>query len=287
MRIAMWIGAVLTALVVGAPAWAAGPVLLNRATAEQLAAIDGVDAALAGRIVALRAQRGRLDSVEQLRVVSGITETALDALRQGTWIEVEFPVGTRKAYASADEVLAEFDDEPDVATVQGWAASYAQVEAATVRKWISASRAFAVLPQVRFEYRVKDDYQNDFRAYDELGNPPTSNDVDTVNVLTDADVGQDRTILVRATWDLDQLVMSSEQIRVLNEAQDVVKLREKVLGEVTRLYFERRRLQVDMLLSPKPDVMGQVRDELRLRELTASLDAYTGGQLSRHLASGS
>jgi hypothetical protein len=57
-----------------------------------------------------------------------------------------------------------------------------------------------------------------------------------------------------------------------------------VLGEVTRLYFDRRRLQVDMLLNPKSDLMGQVKDELRLREITASLDAYTGGRLSAALA---
>ena len=76
------------------------------------------------------------------------------------------------------------------------------------------------------------------------------------------------------------MVMSSEQIRVINEAQDIAKLREKVLGEVTRLYFDRRRLQVEILLNPKSDVVGQVKDELRLREITANLDAYTGGQFS-------
>jgi hypothetical protein len=78
--------------------------------------------------------------------------------------------------------------------------------------------------------------------------------------------------------------MSTERIRVIDEAQDAVKLRETVLGEVTRLYFERRRHQVDMLLAPKPDLMGRVRDELHLRELTAALDALTGGRFGAALA---
>ena len=62
------------------------------------------------------------------------------------------------------------------------------------------------------------------------------------------------------------------------------QLLEKVLGEVTRLYFERRRLQVDMLLNPKSDLLGQVKDELRLRELTANVDALTGGRFSAGLS---
>jgi phosphoribosylaminoimidazole (AIR) synthetase len=77
--------------------------------------------------------------------------------------------------------------------------------------------------------------------------------------------------------------MSSERIRVINEAQDIAKLRDKVLSEVTRLYFERRRVQVEMLLSPKRDTMGQVKQQLRLMELTASIDALTGGAFSQAL----
>ena len=77
--------------------------------------------------------------------------------------------------------------------------------------------------------------------------------------------------------------MSSEQIRVINEAQDIVKLRDKVLDEVTRLYFDRRRLQVDQLLSPSLDLKGQIEAELRLQEMTANLDALTGGAFSASL----
>jgi hypothetical protein len=77
--------------------------------------------------------------------------------------------------------------------------------------------------------------------------------------------------------------MSSERIRVINEAQDIVKLRDKVLDEVTRLYFDRRRLQVDLLLNPPSDMKKLIDDELRLQELTANIDALTGGQFSASL----
>ena len=56
-----------------------------------------------------------------------------------------------------------------------------------------------------------------------------------------------------------------------------------MLDEVTRLYFDRRRLQVDMLLKASPDLKAQLENELRLQELTANLDAYTGGAFSAAL----
>lgn len=257
-------------------------VRLNEATLAELAALPGVDAAAAAAIVELRAARGRLGSVEELRVLPGLGEEGLASIRQGTWADVEVTVGATRAPGTVEEVLGAFAHEPTVGIVQRWAAAYAQVRPETVHRWLAASRGFAALPQLRFEYRVADDYGNDFEYFTPVGPVSTSAD-DGTPVQTDADVGQARTFVVRASWDLDKLVMSSEQIRVLNEAQDVVRLRERVLGEVTRLYFERRRLQVDVLLAPKRDLHGQMRDELRLAELAAALDAYTGGRFSEAL----
>jgi hypothetical protein len=274
----------LTLCLMAGVAVAGERVSLDEATAAQLASLPGVDEGLAERIVALRAARGGLTSVEELRVVPGISEAAIDALRAGTVLRIAVTTTERKVYSSAEEVLAAFDAEPTVQQMHDWANEYAQVQPELVARWLRASRAFGGLPQLRVAYGFGDDYGEDYRYYDENGNPPTSADAASDAVRTDADRSGGHDLSVWATWDLDKLVMSSEQIRVINEAQDIAKLREKVLGEVTRLYFDRRRLQVDMLLNPKSDLMGQVKDELRLREITASLDAYTGGRMSEALA---
>lgn len=267
----------------GGPALAGAPLALQGASAEELAGLEHVDPALARAVVDFRTARGGLDTVEELRLVPGMTPQALTALRGGTVLEFEMAVTRTGSLETVEDVLAQFEGEPAVGVVQTWASQHASLEPETVARWLKASRSFAGLPQLRLEYRYSTDFDNDFVRLDGSGAPPTSLDVQTFDIQTDASVGGDQTALVRATWDLNELVMSSEQIRVINEAQDVVKLREKVLGEVTRLYYERRRLQVDVLLDPKLDLMGQVRDELRLRELTAQLDAFTGGRFSAAL----
>ena len=56
------------------------PLDLNAATAEALTALPGIGEALAGRIVAYRAENGPFGSVEELTNVSGIGPAKLAAL---------------------------------------------------------------------------------------------------------------------------------------------------------------------------------------------------------------
>lgn len=174
-----------------------------------------------------------------------------------------------KDFHSADDVLAQFKNEPTIAQVQTMVLEYSKTDAHYVEGWLAASKSAAALPELTLSYGYDYKYGDNYDY------------IDSASTLTDggADVGH--AVDVKAKWNLDKLVMSSEEIRVINEAQDVVKLRDKVLDEVTRLYFDRRRLQVDMLLGGQQDVKTQLKNELRLEELTAQLDAYTGGRFSK------
>ena len=64
----------------------------------------------------------------------------------------------------------------------------------------------------------------------------------------------------------------------------MVQLRDDILDEITRTYFERRRLQIEAQLSPSHELMEGLEQELRIQELTADLDALTGGYFSLQLA---
>ncbi|MFT6143074.1 MAG: competence protein ComEA [Myxococcota bacterium] len=273
------------ALVWASAASAQDAPLLNSASAESLSSLDHVDTGTAERIVALRTERGRFGSVEELRVLPGVGEQTLASLRHNTRVDVQMPNGTTRSFESVDQVLAEFDHEPSVQQVHRWTEAYAKVNPDLVDRWLAASRGFAVLPRLQVEGRVRDGFDQDFKYFTADGVIDDPNEA-VFDVLDDAGRDQQRTVIVRATWDLDELIMSSERIRVINESQDVAKLRDKLLDEVTRVYFERRRVQVDMLLQPSRDVATQTKDYLRLMELTANIDALTGGELSRSLVGG-
>lgn len=248
---------------------------LQTATAAQLAGLPHVDASLAASIVALRTERGTLSSVEALRVLPGAHGPALDSLRRGTVMTVTVP--KVQPYANAQQVLAQFDEEPSIQQVQQWANSYARTSPETVRKWMTAAQGFAALPELSFEVQIDDDWGQDFDYV-------SGQDGNLEPLLTDADIGQNQRFKVKASWKLGDLIMSSNRIRVMNETQDAVKLRDSLLTQVNTLYFDRRRHQVDMLLRPRKQVLDRVKDHIRLMELTARIDALTGGAFSDALS---
>jgi hypothetical protein len=263
-----------------------GEIVLGTASAEQLAALDDVSEAQAVAIVALAEERGGIKSVEELRVLNSMSPQTLASLRRETVVPIAIPgEGAVRKYNSAEEVLAEFRHEPDVQSVQSWASEYARLSPEMVKRWLGASKSFAALPQLTLRYQLRDGWDQDFEYATADGvAAPSAPGEDHIDVLDNAGVDQDRYYYAEARWQLSELIMSSERIRVINESQDVVKLRDKILSEVTRLYFERRRVQVENLLSPKRDTLGQVKQQIRLMELTASIDALTGGTFSQSLS---
>jgi hypothetical protein len=269
----------LTTLLI-APA-AGAQLLLNQATADQLSSLDGVEDHEAAQIEQLRSERSRLSSVEELRVLN-LDPRTLGVLRNN--LSVEFRLvkvaGTAK-FSSVDDVLAHFAGEPDVGAVQTMAMSYTKTNPELVEGWLKASRTAFGLPAVTLSYDKDLDDYNTWNYLDLDGNGSVETDEFQ---LYNSRADDDDSFGVRLAWRLDKIVMSSERIRVINEAQDIVKLRDKILEDVTRLYFDRRRLQVEQVLSPPGDLRTQLKNELRLQELTANIDALTGGRFSAELS---
>ncbi|MDP6944248.1 MAG: hypothetical protein QF464_08870, partial [Myxococcota bacterium] len=78
-------------------------------------------------------------------------------------------------------------------------------------------------------------------------------------------------------WDLGIVALDLDAVpygRVFNTASYRYR---KLRAEVQRLYEERQRLLLELLTSPRRDLVSDLFLRLRLEELTAHLDAYTGG----------
>ena len=119
---------------------------------------------------------------------------------------------------------------------------------------------------------------------------------------TDEDKSLDLGASLTLTWDLRDLAYESNQIDLSRESRLVIGLRDDVLDEVNQLYFERLTILSDLsaadtvaetvsgLGSESPEDFESAarrisRLEMRLYELTAGLDAWTGGWFSQQLES--
>jgi hypothetical protein len=82
---------------------------------------------------------------------------------------------------------------------------------------------------------------------------------------------------VSASWELDRLVFAAESL----DAKSLTGLEENLIREVTTLFFSRRRILASLILSPPDDDEEFFYELMRLDEITATLDAFTGGMFSK------
>jgi hypothetical protein len=162
--------------------------------------------------------------------------------------------------------------EPTVAEVRAAAVRYAGLAPERARGWARRSRLAALAPEVSA------------RALRAVGRDEglkiTGGETDYQKI----DAGDDLILEVRATWDLRRLVFDNGELRAAREGARQAAQRRQLETEVTRLYYERRRGQIDWILDPPSNAAERATRIVEMEELTAQLDALTGGYLSRELA---
>lgn len=178
-------------------------------------------------------------------------------------VDVKPPKGKK---ATVEDILEYFADEPTVQEVQAAAIEYAEVHPDKILKWRRKAKYKALAPTVGFDWQ-KTVAEGTYHHDPEKRPDPIS-----------------RVWGIDLDWDLSNLIFNRlAQTSIDIRSKLMVQLRNDVLDEVTRTYFERRRLQMEMLLSPPEDMREKIEQELRIQELTANIDALTGGYLSRKL----
>ncbi|MEE9500333.1 MAG: hypothetical protein V3V42_03450, partial [Candidatus Omnitrophota bacterium] len=169
----------------------------------------------------------------------------------------------------ADKILSNFENEPTINETIAMAIEYAEVYPEKIEKWRKQASYKALFPKVNFglDYGKSDTYS--------LSTNP--NYATVVLGPEDVTTGWD----INFTWDLSDLVWNESQTTIDIRSKLMVQLRDDIVDEVTRTYFERRRLQVEFLMEPPGDLPLLLRKQLRMQELTACLDGLTGSHFSR------
>ncbi len=179
------------------------------------------------------------------------------------------PVEQRRATApipAPDELaraLASLPSQPTVEQVQQAAARRMVVSPRTARRWILRARAAAALPDIGAQLDLEND--RTWNLDEEAG---------TADALS-TDLGTGMAMRLRADWRLDRLLFNADELRAARAALDVQLERERMLVEVTQLYFSWLKLLLDERLGDRGGVDAAMRT-LQIREIAAILNGMTG-----------
>ena len=156
------------------------------------------------------------------------------------------------------EIALLLDKEPSITDIQQAALRYNEVHPEKIQRWRNALKVRALLPQVNLDYDKTINYDSGADRY----------------YVGPRDWG------VSFSWDVADLIWDTHQDDIDTRSRLNTQLRLDILDEINRVYFERLRLK-HMIMTAALSKEEKFEKELRLRELTAILDGYTGGYFSK------
>ena len=162
-------------------------------------------------------------------------------------------------------------EEPTILELQRAAIRYAEVSPDKIINLRKQAAARAFMPEVSVGYN------ND--VYDTISTA-------TLNGKTNFFVGPDDTNSgwdFTAKWDLGDLVYNTAQTSIDSRSKLMVELRNDVLEMLNVAYFERKKIQRQITKIADKENPAYTDREIRIEELTATIDGLTGGYLSRRL----
>ncbi len=219
------------------------------------------------------------DGLAQLEIHAALllptTNALIAANSEGlwTWQEPKENLQTQMDPKKIDLLKKLIKEEPSMREIHNRVVRYANVSNGKIKRWHAQSRIASILPNLSLG---KDLYRANNIDLDRGG----TSDKD---FFIEGPADKHRSMSLDLSWDLGNFIFSSSQTSIDSREKLMVDLRNDLLSEATRIYFERRRLQTETIYAPSPDEKTHLDKILRLEELTASIDALTGGYFSEKL----
>ena len=169
--------------------------------------------------------------------------------------------------------------EPTAREVQKAAVRHYQLEPARIHRLARNARLKGLIPNVSasFSNELGNRFTNTKDGLFPILPSPAENPNPSYFKERVSETSDQLTWSVSASWDLDRLVFAAESL----DAKSLTGLEENLIREVTTLFFSRRRILASLILSPPDDDEEFFYELMRLDEITATLDSFTGGMFGK------
>jgi len=163
-----------------------------------------------------------------------------------------------------------YDGEPAFPELQKAAMRFAEVDPEKIKAWRAQARLSALVPKISFG--TNRDTSNTYEIYTSATKDYFATGPDDISEGVDISV----------SWELGKIIWSDDQTNIDVRSRLTTQLRNDILDDLRRVYYERKRLQFELVSAPPKDLKMRFEKELRIKELTQAIDDLTGNYLSEH-----
>lgn len=194
--------------------------------------------------------------------------------------EVQQPPQKRQVSRAAVKRLFQIiKAEPTIKEVQKAAVRHYELEPSRISGMARNARLKGLIPEVSasFSNELGNRYTNTKDGLFPILPSPPENPNPSYYKERMSESSDQLSWSVSARFELDRLVFAAESL----DAKSLTGLEENLVREVTTLFFSRRRILASLILSPPDDDEEFFYELMRLDEITATLDAFTGGMFGK------
>lgn len=215
--------------------------------------------------------KGRSSRVNSIAFTGGDEKALWAATDKGVYgIELAGPADLMYGMVENREtpMSISFEEEPSLKDLQDAAIRYNDVSPEKIRKWHAESRMRSLVPKVTVGF--DNSKSNTYEIYTSATRDYIATGPDDISEGFDVSV----------SWDLANLVWSDDQTNIDVRSRLTTQLRNDVLDDLRRAYFERKRLQYELMTTSPGETKLRFEKELRIAELTQAIDDLTGNCLT-------
>lgn len=196
-----------------------------------------------------------------------VTEKGLYRLEGGRYITDSY-IDVERNLKSLKIV---FDSEPCLKELQQAAMKFAELDPDKIKKWRNQARLKALVPKITVG--MDKGSSTNYEIYTSATKDYVASAPDDITNGVD----------VALSWELGDMIWSDDQNSIDVRSRLTTQLRNDILDDLRRLYYERKRLQFEIVTDPPKDMKARFEKELRIQELTSAIDDLTGNYLSEHM----
>jgi hypothetical protein len=188
---------------------------------------------------------------------------------------------------SIQEIEQTFQSEPTFEEMERVVLKAYLLDKNIIKRWRRHSRLKALLPDVDIGVSAGFDLDFDRDVKDTIYTSSSSGRyyIGPDERKLSESYGRDINYGIKLTWKLGDTVFNRDELSVSNEAEDMLDFRYRVLSDLRRVYFERRRLIAELNMLTQDDDYKKFELKNRIEELTAYLDMLSDGYFSKNIKS--